>query len=80
MTILGGRASGPIYYPGGTRAQEWINIWREGERPISQWSLPNPKSLPRKFDVEPAHYADKVDTIYAQLKSAKASPISQDHR
>lgn len=80
MTVLGGRASGPIYYPGGARAQEWINVWREGERPISQWSLPNPKSLPRKFGVEPAHYADQVETIYAQLKSAKASPISQDHR
>ena len=57
LTILGGHASGPIYFPGGTRTQEWINVWREGERTVSLLSVPNPGSRPRQFVVDPPEYA-----------------------
>lgn len=71
MTILGGRASGPIYFPGGTRAQDWINVWQEGDRPISRLSLPNSGSRPRQFVVKPAHYAEQVNAIRAHLRRSE---------
>lgn len=71
MTVLGGRASGPIYFPGGTRAQDWINVWQEGDRPISRLSLPNSGSRPRQFVVEPAHYAEQVNAIHAHLRRSE---------
>ena len=67
MTILGGRASGPIYYPGGTRAQDWINVWREGERPISRLPSAGRGTRPRKFIVDPPEYAERVSIICAYL-------------
>lgn len=71
MTVLGSRASGPIYFPGGTRAQDWINVWREGDRPISRLSLPNPETRPRQFVVDPPEYAERVNAIYAHLRRSE---------
>jgi hypothetical protein len=61
MTVLGGRASGPIYYPGGTRAQDWVKAWTEGERK---------KYCPRQFVVDPPEYADRVQAIHQYFKNA----------
>jgi hypothetical protein len=67
MTVLGGRASGPIYYPGGTRAKDWVNAWTEGERPTSRLPRPSPDTRPRQFVVDPPEYADRVSNIYCQI-------------
>ena len=67
MTILGGRASGPIYFPGGTRAREWINVWREGDRPVSRLPSAGRGTRPREFIVDPPEYAERVSAICAHL-------------
>jgi hypothetical protein len=69
MTVLGGRASGPIYYPGGTRAQDWVKAWTEGARSTSGLPGPFPKKRPRQFVVNPPAYGDRVAVIYEQLKA-----------
>ena len=67
MTILGGRASGPIYYPGGTRAQEWKNVWCEGDRPVSRLPSAGRGTRPREFIVDPPEHAERVSAICAHL-------------
>jgi hypothetical protein len=67
MTLLGGRASGPIYYPGGARAKDWLKTWTEGERPTSRLPGPSPETRPRQFVVDPPEYADRVSDMYCQI-------------
>jgi hypothetical protein len=77
MTVLGGRASGPIHYPGGTRAKDWVKAWSEGERSTSRLPRSPQETKPRQFLVDPPEYGERVRTIHQTLRmNAPADKIS----